>query len=311
MLLELLTKPSFPEAELAKERAQVLSSLATRRDTIFNIAHDRLAERLFGSHPYGRLVDGLPGTVQRFKRRDLQAWHAAYVAPAGAILSIVASVPWPEVLAETKRTLGRWRKNGAAWRSPALFLPAALSASVEEEIRAPFEQAYLMTGMLAPKADDPDFFALKLLNTALGGGMSSRLFLQLREERGLAYEVSSFFATRLQASQWVIYLGCSPKNLDVAQRHLEALLRQVASEGVSAMELKQAKAMMKGSFALDFQTRRRQAWYGAWWRFLGRGAHYERRFGPAVDAVQSADVRRAARRLLSQPRVTIKVVPKG
>jgi predicted Zn-dependent peptidase len=310
LMAEVLGEPAFAPNEIAKERAQTLAALKTRHDAIFNIAHDRLAELLFDTHPYGRLVDGKPETVKSFSAGDLRRWHEESAQAHRAILSVVSPLPWATVRRSLTVSLTRWGKTANAAGRMAFGRPEILAKTVVEEIKSQSEQAYLMIGMQAPSASEPDFLALKVLNTALGGGMSSRLFLRLREQEGLAYEVSSFFPTRLQTSQWVVYLGCSPDKLELAHKRLVSLLAEVADRGLSASELRQAKEMMKGSFALDFQTRRRQAWYAAWWAFLGRRSGYEREFKEAVEAISSKNIRAVAERLLSQPRVTVRVAPR-
>jgi len=140
--------------------------------------------------------------------------------------------------------------------------------------------------------------------------MSSRLFMRLREELGLAYEVSSFFPTRIRASQWVVYLGLPAEKVKMAEKKLSEMFRQLCRRGVTLAEVKQAKQMIKGAYIMEHQTRRRQAWYAAWWEFLGKGQEFDMHFPSAVDAVTPSAVHSLARRLLEQPRVTVEVTPK-
>ena len=141
--------------------------------------------------------------------------------------------------------------------------------------------------------------------------MSSRLFAKLREEFGLAYEVSSFYPTRLDVSQWVIYLGLPKEKLDTASRQLEKLLEQMVDRGPTSEEVRQAKAMIRGAFLMDRQSRRRQAWYAAWWEFLGRGLDYGDEFLRTVDAVTPKQLHAlVSARCFKQPRVTVAVIPK-
>lgn len=167
-----------------------------------------------------------------------------------------------------------------------------------------------MVGCPAPRATEPEHIPLKVLNTLVGGGMSSRLFTVLREEAGLAYEVSSFYPTRLDASQWVVYLGLPEEKLSAASRRLDQLLAQLADRGPTLPEVRQAQAMIRGAFVMDRQSHRRLAWYQAWWEFLGRGTDYGDAFLAAVDAVTPKQLQTLLKTILSQPRVTVKVVPK-
>lgn len=163
---------------------------------------------------------------------------------------------------------------------------------------------------MAPGVHDPEQTTLKVFNTLLSGGMSSRLFQTLREQMGLAYEVSTFYASRFDRSPWGVYLGLPEDKLSVASRTLEEILDQLAEKGPTQEEMIQAKHMIRGGFLMELQTSRRQAWYAAWWEFIGRGADYGSRFLSEVEAVTPGAVHHLARRLLSQPRVSVTVVPK-
>jgi len=105
----------------------------------------------------------------------------------------------------------------------------------------------------------------------------------LREELGLAYEVSSFFPTRWLSSEWVIYSRPSPGKLPLARKELERILNALIHRPPRADEVQQAIAMIKGSFLMEQQTRRRQAWYTAWWEFLGKGHDYNKHFIGAIE----------------------------
>jgi zinc protease len=310
VVTDVLTRASFPMVEVKKERAHVLASLKSRKDTLFNVAYDAFSPALFGAHhPYGRPVDGTRETVQRITRTTLKDWHHESIRPDRAIFSMVSSLSPRIVERQIARTLGSWAGRKAPGYAPDCK-EKSLHKNQEIRLHAPFEQAYLMTGTLAPHVLDPDYPVLKVLNTILGGGMSSRLFLHLREELGLAYEVSSFFSTRMAPSQWVIYLGTPPEKLRIARKELEVVLREVQEKGPTEAEVRQAKAMIQGGYLMEHQTRRRQAWDAAWWGFLGKDPEHSREFLKAVERVTARDARALARKLLSQPRVTVEVTPK-
>jgi zinc protease len=306
---EVLSQPVFPLEEIKKERAQVLAGLQSRKDSIFNFAYDAFNTALFGSHAYGRPIDGHRRTVKRFTRDHLKAWHQRHIRPERSIFSLVGSLPPEDARRLLEKRLRVWKKSEDA-RGRSYTTPSRLMTPRRLQLTSRFEQAYLMTGVQAPTALDADHTVLKVLNTVLGGGMSSRLFLRLREELGLAYEVSSFSPTHLLTSQWVIYLGVPPEKLPLARKELEKLLSTLQREGPRPEEIHQAVSMIKGGYLMEHQTRRRQAWYAAWWEFLGKGQDHDQTFLKAIERVTPQQVRDLARRLLSQPRVTIEVTPR-
>lgn len=308
VLIDCLTGSIFPQGELDRERAHILASLASRHDTIFNVAYDRLLSELYGSHPYGRLTEGTPKSLRRFGRTDLKRWRDQHFGPGRAIFSLVGPAPWAEM---RKKMTAQWKKwpSGKVASAASCEMPVAHASPRTVDVHSTFEQAYAMTGLQGPSAGSPDLLPLKVLNNILGGGMSSRLFLSLREERGLAYEVSSFLSTRQHPAPWVFYVGCSPERRLEAEEMLEKELTRVLQHGVTAAEVTQAKEMMKASFLSDHQTRRRLAWYAAWWEFLGHDTSYDERFPQTIEAVSLEDVQNAAKKWLVLPRVTTRVYP--
>jgi zinc protease len=307
---EALEQPSFPQDEIAKEKDHVIASLASRRDAIFNLAYDQVNQMLYGNHPYSWPLEGREKTVPSFKRNDFQQWHLRNIRPEGGIVSLVSPLSGKEILKRLQKTIGLWRPGLSTRRVLPLPRVQTLKVSQTHHKRSSFEQAYLMVAWQAPGATHQDQLPLKVLNTLMGGGMSSRLFLTLRETLGLAYEVSSFYPTRLDVSHWVIYLGLPADKLRIASKKLNELLDHAAHRRPTDGELRQAQSMIRGAFLMDRQSRRRQAWYRAWWEFLGRGDGYGEEFLKAIDAVTPAQVLRAARDIMAQPRVTVTVVPK-
>jgi zinc protease len=323
LMAEVLIEPTWPVAEIAKQRRHILMDLKTRSDGLFNVAYDAFRTALFKAHPYARPVDGTAETVKKIGKKELAAWHAQHIRPEQAIFSLAG--PWPVAQARRliEKSLGRWGHKSKTLRAtrsmqsilagqPHMAAPTQFSKAPEPiHISSSFQQAYIMTGTYAPALTSGGILPLKLWNMILGGGMSSRLFVQLREERGLAYEVSSFYPARLDSSAWAVYMGLPVERLPEAEKALHALLEDIVLKGPTAAELEQAKQLTLGTYVMDHQTRRRQAWYAAWWEFLGRPTGYDHRYLQRITAVSMRDVRAAGRALLEQPRLTVKVIPGG
>lgn len=308
LLAQAILDPAFPTSEISKERSRVLAALHSRQDSIFSVAHDKWCVLRYGRHPYGRLADGVPQTVSRFTSAHIRRWHGTYIRPDRAILSLVSPRPVATAIRLVEQHLSGWKRLTKSIQSMSLP-PTPLGRSKRAIVHAHFEQAYFMTGTPAPSVFEPEYFDLKVLNILLGGGMSSRLFIQLRERLGLAYEVASFYSTRLQSSEWVIYLGLPATRVQVAQERMERLFETLADRGPSWAEIRQAQQMLRGAYLMEHQTLRRQAWYAAWWEFLGRAPSYDEQYLRLMDAVTPARARQLARSLLSGPRVTVTVLP--
>lgn len=306
---DVLLHPSFPEAEVDKERAALLNAIHTNDEHIFSVAEERFRKELFGAHPYGRPDEGTEESVSSLKREDLSAWHKRQVSPKGAVFVTVGKVPLP---AFTKRVEAFAKVWGATETVGAKEAPVAYPTQnrVAEDKRT-FEQSYLMLGYPAPSVHSPTYPAVKLMNALLGGGMSSPLFRVVREEGTLAYEVSSFYPSRREGSSFVVYAGMDPKNLGLAEEKIRSVLADFVAHPVSAQDLEDAKNYIRGHFLMDHQTNGRLAWYLGWWEFLGKGYAYDTMYANDISKISADEISRTAKDIMAQPSVTVRVISKG
>lgn len=302
---EVLFTPSFPENEVAKERESHLNDLRADKEQIFHVAQERLQKELYPSHPYGRPEDGTEASVSGLTRADLVARHRSALQPKGAVLVTVADIPMP-VLSKAVAALA------AAWPAPSDALPqpgpaASPSGAVTVEERHPFEQSYFMLAWPAPAFGTPDYAAVKVLNAWLGAGMSSPLFMKVREEKGLAYEVASYFPAGKLGSAFTVYAGMDPRNLEAAQSRALAVIAEAVKAPPSAEELSAAKRYIRGHFAMEHQTNGRQAWYLAFYEVMGKGWRYDVQYPEDIQKVTAAQVHAAAKKIFGRPPVTVRI----
>lgn len=306
---DVLLHPSFPEAEVEKERAALLNAIHTNDEHIFNVAEELFRKTLFGEHPYGRPDEGHVESVSKLTREDLVAWHKRQVSPRGAVLVTVGKVPLA-ALAKRVESLARvWLSSETAGDREAPVSYPTISRVVEKQKE--FEQSYLMLGYPAPSVDSPHYPAVKLLNALLGGGMSSPLFRVVREEGTLAYEVSSFYPSRREGSSFVVYAGMDPKNVGLAEEKVRSVLADFVSHPVPAQDLEDAKNYIRGHFLMDHQTNGRLAWYLGWWEFLGKGYAYDTAYAGDISKISADEIARTAKEIMGQPSVTVRVLSKG
>lgn len=302
---DVLLRPSFPPAEVEKEREALLNAIRTRHEQIFVVADERLRRELFGAHPYARAEEGEELSVRALTRDDLVAWHRARFRPGGAVLVTAGPVPPATLARRVARLVERWPGGGEAATAGALVAPLPSSKTAVETPE--FEQSYLMVGFPAPAVNDRRYPVMKLLNALLGGGMSSPLFREVREEGTLAYEVSSFYPSRRWGGAFVVYAGMDPKNLSLAEEKVRGVLRSFIETPPSAQDLIDAKNYIRGHYLMDHQTNARLAWYLGWWELLGMGHAYDFQYPRDVAGVSADEVHALARELLSGPSVTVRV----
>lgn len=298
-----LVRPTFPIDQVEKERQNTLSEIEAVEDHIFDASSRELNRRLYGAHPYSRLVSGESSTVESLKREDLTAYHQRVCIPRNAVLAIVGPIRREELQALLDSTLSEWTSTAPA--HPQEFGVAVRVGQEVIHLQKKFQQGYLMIATLAPSVSSPDAPALKLASAVLGGGMSSRLFMTLREQYGLGYELAALYPSKVETSKFVSYIGVDPAQLDAAYRLMMQQIETLRQDPVSKDELVAAKAYVRGGYLLDHQTAERQSWYLAWWQLMGRGFEFDSRYLDELQRVTPEDVLRVAKEHLDPSRALV------
>lgn len=299
---EILRSPTFPDSELELERRLTLQAIASQQERPFSLAYDQLQPMIYGKHPYGFPGMGTAATVSRLSRSDLVQFHQTQFRPDAMVISIAGRINAEVALSEIEQVFGDWQIPDAPLpkvHSEAQFSPKIVSTAQDTQ------QAIVMLGYPAPAVTSADYAALKLIATYLGNGLSSRLFVELREKRGLAYEVSAFYPTRLDLSQFVAYMGTAPQNTQLALDSLRAECDRLIHTTLQPDELQTAKSKLLGQYALGKQTNGQIAQVFGWYETIGLGMDFDRKFATAIEAVTVEDIQSAASTYLSTPAISL------
>jgi zinc protease len=305
---DLIQFPTFPEAELALERKLTLQAIRARQEQPMAIALQQLRQAIYGNHPYGQTGLGTLETVAALTRDQLCQFHHQYFRPDTTILSIAGNITLDQAITLLEPLFGNWE---APTTPPSRPIPLALDSTPVQRVQTQnTQQSIVMLGYIAPAVQDTDYLSLKLLHTYLCGGLSSRLFTELREKRGLAYEVSGLYPTRLHPSHFVTYLGTASENTVLALSLLKAELQRLSTQLLSEAEVRATKSKLLGQYALGKQTNHQIANLYGLYEFLQLGADYDQQFVQTIQAITPAQLHQAAVKHLSQPFVSI-VGPDG
>jgi zinc protease len=308
LVAEVALRPTLPMEEVERERRLIQSALQTRRDMPFQRAFDLLLHEMYGPHPYGRPSIGRRESVERIDRAALQAHYTSIYRPDRMVLAVSGHVPGDRVV----RVAERLFRTTAPAAVPVAATGGAATPGAERRVaEQPVHQVQVLVGYLAPSLAEPDYAAARVLGTVLGGGMSGRLFTELRDRRGLAYSVSMLGTYRTGPSFLLAYLGTAPPNAEAAEAGVLAEIDRIRGEPVTERELARAKAYLLGNLAMDRRTNPRHAWYLAFFEVVGAGWDFPERFARAVEAVTVADVARVAGRYLTRPTVVVLKPPKA
>jgi predicted Zn-dependent peptidase len=296
------------------ERSVVLEEIAMRDDDPADLVHDEFASALFGDSPLGRPILGTVESIAALSRKQIAGYYNRRYQPASMVVSVAGNVDHGEVVRLVRRAF-------AARDEPATAAPDARRAGRAARPGEPVtpvrvvpddtEQANIVLGSHGVSRHDPRRFAVGVLSAALGGGMSSRLFQRIREERGLAYSVYSFSSGFSDAGAFGVYAGCQPGKADEVLGLMVSELDAVAAGSLSDAEIERGKGQMRGGIVLGLEdsgsrmTRigKSEIVYGD---ILGVDELLEK-----IDGVTPSDVAEVAADLLQRPRCLTVVGPFG
>ena len=289
LLSDLLMRPAFSPPEVDREQSVILEEIKMVEDAPDDLVHEVFAQQFWSRHPLGRPILGTPETVASFDSDRLrQYFNRTYLAP-NLVIAAAGHLEHEALKALVDRAFADVPSGG----TPAGDEPPAVTPGLvvrQKEI----EQSHLCLGTPAyPQAHD-DRHALYVLNTILGGSMSSRLFQHVREERGLAYAVFSNLTTYSDAGVITIYAGCATDKVHEVVDLTLAELRDLREKMVPADELQRAKDHLKGSLMLSLEnTSSRMSQLARQQLYFGRHFSLDELLG-AIDGVSAEDVQRVA-----------------
>ncbi|MBO3462283.1 insulinase family protein [Aetokthonos hydrillicola Thurmond2011] len=300
----ILRSPTFPEAEVELEKRIALQDIRSQQEQPFTVAVDKLRLSMYQNHPYALSVLGTEASMSSLNRNDIVQAHQTYFRPDNVVISIVGRITPANSMTLVEEIFGDWQAP-VDQPVPKLNLPNLQVQPQSTITPLTTQQSIVTLGYLGPSADSHDYAALKLMSTYLGNGLSSRLFVELREKRGLAYEVSAFYPTRLFPASFVVYMGTAPENTKIAFSGLKAEVDLLSSVQLDEDSLQTAKNKILGQYALGKQTNAQIAQLYGWYEILGLGIDFDRKFQEMIASVSAVDVIEAAYRYLREPYVSL------
>lgn len=306
----LLQKPDFPETVLQREKARAIAALREAATQPESISGKAFSKALFGSHPYALDEMMEPATIEKITRDDLVAFHHAHYTRSNAVIAIIGDVTKAEAEAIAEQLTVALPQGGAVASIPAVPLPAS---AVEQRIPHPAAQSHILLGYPGVKRGDPDYFPLYVGNYILGGGgFVSLLTEEVREKRGLAYSVYSYFMPMREAGPFQIGLQTKREQTDAALGVVRETLTKFIQAGPTDKQLKAAKDNIIGGFPLRIDSNGKILDYLSVIGFYGLPLSYLDDFNKEVAKVTKTQIKDAfARRIQPQNMVTVIVGGNG
>ena len=248
LLSQMLQRPAFRVDEIASESHVVLEEINMNEDDPSDVAQDRFARALWGDHPLALPVLGTRESILAMTRDDIEGYWSRRYGPATVVIAVAGHIDHDEVVAMAAEHFGGWEGEESGHDLGRADVEPRVKVATRDT-----EQAHLVFGGEALTRGDERRFAFGILNHVLGGGMSSRLFRAIREERGLAYAVYAFRMPYADSGAHGVYVGTTPHQAPQVLELIRHELASLVADGISEAELERAKGHMQGSLALSME----------------------------------------------------------
>lgn len=308
ILMDIARRPTFPEEEIARRRAEAITRLRQDEDNPAARAAEQLSAMLYGgTHPYGRPGKGTPAGLERIGRQEMVDFHARHVSPAALSLVIVGDVVAADAVAAAARELEGWAgpEPGAIVVPP----PGGQPGRRVERIDMPGKsQADIAYGFTTISRFDPRYYAYWMMNNVLGQfGLGGRLADNIRERQGMAYYAYSTFDATVGESPLTVRAGVDPHNVERALAAIDAEVRALGTEGPTEAEVEETRQYLIGSIPRMFETNYSIAGFLQTCERFGLGLDYDRRLPALLEAVTLEEIRGAAAEVLHPERAAVAI----
>ena len=305
VLSDMVLHPTLRGAEIEKERGVILEEIRMYEDTPAQYIHEVFNQLLWPNHQLGNLLSGTTASVRRITRPMIVNYWKRFYHPRNILVACAGAVDPARVETQLTKAFARAPHGALKTLAPA---PRAQRGPQVHLIQKPTEQTHLCLGTPAPARAHPQRFAIELLHVLLGANMSSRLFHEVRDKRGLVYEIGTHIKRYKDAGAFVVYAGCDTKKLRLTLQTIMAELARIKREPVRAAELRHAKEFYGGQLAMGLEdTMEQMQWIGEQAVTVGRVGTPEE-LTTVINRVTPQQIQRAAQTLFTPNRLFLAVI---
>jgi len=308
LLAEVIENPTFPKDEIEKLRRETIAVIAQQEDYLPGYTFKLLYKELYGKHPYSMPASGTKETVSALRREDLTAHYRRFFTPSRMVLTIVGDV-------ETAHAVERVRALFNGFKGPACKIRPYAGEEARGGIRRTGAvrdkaQTNIGIGFMGTTIGSEDSYALAVLTEVLAG-QGGRLFVELRDKKGLAYSLSAFSRPGADPGIFAVFMAVAPQKKDAAIAGILGEIERIRDEEVSPQELARAKGSLTGGYLISLQSTSSRAADTANNELFGLGYDFSAKYPKLIEAVTAADVLRVARKYLTPGSYAVSIVGPG
>jgi len=307
LLSDALMNPVFDQKEIDRSVKATLAGIKQRKDEPSAVAGEAFEKAVFGRHPYGRTDDDVATYLPKLIRQDILSFYSSRYSPNNAIIAVVGDVTEKEIILLLNEYFKTWKKNEQPL--PASLLPPVIDKTVVRKIDKNITQANIAMGNIGISRENPDYYVAMVMNYILGGGgFSSRLMDNIRDNKGLAYDVHSGFSAQKEPGAFTVSIQTKNETANEVIEETLKEIRRMQTELVSVKELSDAKAYLTGSFPLRMDTSTKIAGMLTAIEIYNLGLDYPQNYPHLINSVTREDILRVAKKYLRPDCMVVVVV---
>jgi zinc protease len=308
ILSDILKNPAFSTEYVEKGKKNILEEIIIARDKPLSRASEGFARAMYPNHPYGNTGEVLEKSVPNLKREDLISFHKKYFIPQNMVVAISGNFSPQDITAKFQNSFAAITGEKFCYKPLMQIEKFKENKNVLKNNNT--SAAWMIIGWQAPTIDNTkDYLSLQVINSILGGGLSSRLHNTFREKEGLAYAVGSSYAPRKEKSYFAMYIGTQPKNAELVKTRFLQETARLKTEKISEKELEDAKQKIIGGYLIEQETSEDRAHNLGYFETVDKGFKFTYDFPDQINSITADDIIRTANKYFSAPYILSAVAP--
>lgn len=291
LLNELINNAVFDDYEIEKTRANKLNAIKKSHDVPLNVSLDEYRYLIYENSVYANGPKVFEKTLSKIQREDILEYYSTIFNPKNIVISVNGDVDSVDLINKFSDMFSKTQTAGFNYSDYSAKIPAIVNSKTSIKTKKDLRTAWLILGwQTSGFPNQKDYATLQVIDSILGSGMSSRLFKNVRDQEGLAYQLGSSFSPKMLKGVFTLYIGTNPKTLDFAKQKLFEEVNKLKTGFVSDKELQEAKEKIMGNYVISLETNLEKASTLGWFEASGRGFEFNNNYEKLINSVTSSDI---------------------